>query len=334
MAIFGTMMTAPCYVSKIEPWSGELRPMRISHPTDKIRALNGGRKRAPVKRAIQIRSLADVRKFWLSVRDVPPRTQSRSNKQYERYYLGLYLLALAGRGFLRYPLKVIEGESPDFMLVGRSGKETGLEITRATDEQFQMAITRAEKEHPNGSAFVASMAGYVGDQLESEWCALVRETIERKVRKFAKFRTASRYDLIVPDDTRMGAGDRRKVMEILAPWARELREREPKIGKISVIASLDVLYDIGKGSLIIPFVKWSSPTSNGAEKGESFSDRVVYAGQFIAKSAIRAHKATGSPLYSIDSKGRLVKETADGRRYEIRISETGEERTAQELSRK
>ena len=57
----------------------------------------------------------------------------------------------------------------------------------------------------------------------------------------------------------MGAGDRRKVVEFLTPWTRELKQREPKLGKISVVASLDILYDIGYESRIFPHVDWSAP---------------------------------------------------------------------------
>ena len=284
--------------------------------------------------AIQIRSASDVRAYWLKVRDVARRTEGRSKKQYERYYLGLYLHGLADHRVLRYPLKVLEGDSPDFMLVGKSGGPPGLEITSATDENLQAAMTRAEKDHSNGRAFIASTQGYVGDELALEWCALVRETVERKIQKFAKFRPASRYDLLLPDDTRMGAGDRRKVIAMLTPWVQELKQQVPKLGKISVIASLDVLYDIGGVSLVLPFVEWSSAKPKAGAKGESFSERVEYAGRFVAESAIRAHKKAGRPLYSIDATGKLVKETPDGRRFEVHVGEAGEEITVQELSRR
>jgi len=180
------------------------------------------------------------------MRDVPRRTEGRSKKRYERYYLGLYLLALAEHRLLRFPLKVLEGESSDFVLVGKSGEETGLEITRATDEDLQATMTRAERNLSDGPAIIASSFGYGGDQLEMEWCALVRTAVEKKVAKLSGFKPASRYDVLVPDDTRMGSGDRRKVIQVLTPWVRELKRREPRLGTISVAASLDVLYDIGE----------------------------------------------------------------------------------------
>jgi hypothetical protein len=131
-----------------------------------------------------------------------------------------------------FPLKVLQGESPDFVLVGKSAEEMGLEINGATDEDPQAAMTDAERNLSDGPAIIASSFGYGGDQLEMEWCALVRTAVEKKVAKLSEFKPASRYDVLVPDDTRMGSGDRRKVIQMLTPWVRELKRREPRVGKI------------------------------------------------------------------------------------------------------
>lgn len=286
------------------------------------------------KSSLDFHSLDDVQRFWLRVRDVPRRTEGRSHKQYERFYLGLYLLALADRGLLSYSLKSKEGDSPDFILTWKSGETTGLEVTRATDEELQRAMTRAEKEHLKGPTMVASPLGYASDQLEAEWCVLVQKAIEKKVAMLSGYKPASRYDLLVADDTRMGAGDRRKVLAILTPWARETKQREPKLGKISVVASLDVLYDIGGESNIFPYIEWSAPNLAKTGDGEAFSERVEHAGRIAAEEAIHAHRTAGTPICFIDSRGRLVKQTSDGRRFEVRVNDNGEEVTIQELSRR
>jgi hypothetical protein len=285
--------------------------------------------------SLELRSLDDVRRFWLTAREVPRRAAGRTKKQYERYYVALYLLALADHQALSYPLKVLEGERPDFTLAWKSDETVGLEVTRATDEELQLCITRAEKERPEGSVMMGSpLSGYAGDQLEEEWCVCVRKAMEKKLAMLPGYRTVSRCDLLVSDDTRMGAGNRRKVLGILTPWARELKQGEPSLGKISVVASLDVLYDIGGESRIFPYVEWSTPKVEKVPEGVSFSDRVEYAGQVVAEKAIQAHKTAGTPLYFIDSKGRLVKQTSDGRRFEVRVNQHGEESTIQELSRR
>jgi hypothetical protein len=80
---------------------------------------------------------------------------------------------------LPYPLKVLEAESPDFMLIWPSGEMTGLEATRATDQALQQWLTRREKERDEGSAKMFSPLGYAGDQLEKEWYDFVRLAIEK-----------------------------------------------------------------------------------------------------------------------------------------------------------
>jgi hypothetical protein len=136
----------------------------------------------------------------------------------------------------------------------------------------------------------------------------------------------------------MGAGDRRKVVAILAPWVNQLRQKEPRLGKISVVASLDVLYDIGGKSNIFPFIRWSSSTLDQATEAETFptetfSERVEHAGRIVAENAIYANKTAGIPVCFIDSRGRLVKQLADGRRFEVRVNEEGKEITVRMLSR-
>jgi hypothetical protein len=108
----------------------------------------------------EFRSQDDVASFWYEVREVPGRTDGRTPKQYERYYLGIYLLALAEHDLLPYRLKVLECESPDFMLTWPSGEMTGLEVTRATDQTLQQWLSRTEREHPKGAAKMFSPLGY------------------------------------------------------------------------------------------------------------------------------------------------------------------------------
>ena len=99
----------------------------------------------------------------------------------------------------------------------------------------------------------------------------------------SEYRLATRHDLLISDDTRAGAGDRRKVLALLAPWARDFKRKEPRLGKISVAASLDVLYDIGGESRIFPYVHWSAPEIEDGASDESFSQRAELEGR--AKAA-------------------------------------------------
>jgi len=285
----------------------------------------------------EFRSRDEVASFWYEVRQVPKRTDGRTPKQYERYYLGIYLLALAEHDLLPYPLKVLECESPDFMLTWPSGVRTGLEVTRATDQTLQQWLSRTEKEHPKGAAKMFSPLGYAGDQLEKEWCDFARGAIQKKMVMLGQYRSASRHDLLIADDTRAGAGERRKVLAVLGPWVRDLKRTEPRLGVISAVASLDILYDIG-GESLLPYVHWSAPESNKSTEAESLSERAELAGRVTVERAVREpsqrHTPTDQaplPGYYVDVKGRMIKRTSDGRRFEIRIGRDGAEVIVREL---
>jgi hypothetical protein len=293
------------------------------------------RRAYPAERQWEFRSRDEVARFWAHVRNVPRRTNGRTAKQYERYYLGLYLLGLADHELLSYPIEVLEGESPDFTLTWKSGETTGLEVTRATDQELQRWLTRAGNADTERTA---SFSGYAGEQLEHGWCGFVREAIEKKVAKLRKYRDAARHDLLVVDDTRAGAGDRRKVLALLDPWSRELKRKESKLGKISVVASLDVLYDIGGESRIFPYVHWSAPELDDVVSNESFSERAELAGRVTVERAIREpsqkdipNDETPVPDYYVDKAGRIVRRATDGRRFEVRLQEDGSEVVVREL---
>ena len=110
--------------------------------------------------------------------------------------------------------------------------------------------------------------------------------IERKIRKLREFVPASRHDLLVYDDTPLPAVDRRKVIAALTPWARELKSSARVLGRISIVISLDVLFDVGGESRILPYVQWSAPDLDDTPV-QSFSERVELAGKVAVERAIR-----------------------------------------------
>lgn len=299
----------------------------------------------------EIRSVRDVQSLWLRVREVPRRTEGRKDRPEERYCLGVYLLALAQQRLLAYPFKVEQGEAPDFMFAWKSGAPTGLEVTRATERWLQREMTAADRkyrrrelaaavsgEEPQGVVIPLSESGWVGDEAEEQWCALVRRAIEAKMAKLPSFRPASRHDLLVYDDTPLPAVDRRKAVAILSPWASQLKQGTLTLGRISVIISLDVLFDVGGESRIFPYVQWSAPEFDDASQMQTFSERVELAGQVAVERAIREPSErhiptveTPPPGYYVDTQGRIVKRTSEGRRFEVRIAEDGSEVIVREL---
>ena len=297
-----------------------------------------------------IRSNKDVQALWRKVREVPRRSEGRSHYHQERYCLGLYLLALDRHGLLDYPLTVRKGESPDFVLIGRSREITGLEVTRATEPWIQREMTRADRESQRRELAARnsgrdaepviiglSELGWVGDEAENQWCLLMRRAIERKITKLHKFATAARHDLLVYDDTPLAALDRRKALIALDPWARKLKSDTPTLGRISIVISLDVLFDVGGRSQILPYVHWSAPELDEGPR-QSFSERVELAGKVEVERAIREPREdhfpaskNSAPAYYVGTNGRIIKRTAEGRRFEVRIKENGGEVIVREL---
>ena len=283
-------------------------------------------------------SVADVRRFWRGVGSVPGRTEGRKHYHEERYSLALYLLALAEHELLNYPLRVDQEESPDFMLTWPSGELTGLEVTRATEQWLQRAMTASEKEYGRRTIEVAasreeaepvsvplSQAGWVGDEAEVEWCLLMHKAIEQKLAKLPIFRPASRHDLLIYDDTPLPAIDRRKVLAAISPQVRKLNEKNLTFGKISVIISLDVLFDLAGACRIFPYIDWSAPKLDGPKDLRAFSTRVEDAGRIAVERAVGRHTGMKKPVYFKYSRDKIVKLTPSGRRFEVRFQEDGEE---------
>jgi hypothetical protein len=283
-------------------------------------------------------SIADVWRFWRSVRSVPGRTEGRRHYHEERYSLGLYLLALAEHQQITYPLRIEQGESPDFMLTWPSGELTGLEVTRATEQWIQRAMTASEREYQRRAATVAasgkkpepvciplSEAGWIGGEAELEWCSIIRSAIEQKLVKLPNFRPASHHDLLIYDDTPLPAVDRHKVLETISPWAHGLNERKPAFGNISVIISLDVLFDLGGTCRIFPYIDWSAAELGDSKNLRAFSERVEDSGQIAVERAVGRHTGMQKPVYFKHNGDKVVKLTPDGRRFEVRLREDGEE---------
>jgi hypothetical protein len=290
----------------------------------------------------------------------------------EQFSLGLYLLALDGNGLLTYPFTVEqddECQSPDFIITEASGAKVGLEITNATSELLQEAMTWADrayasrvsraaeaKREPDPVLFglseedLASFVkqarsslgrrnretpiedvaeqtligpGWVGEQPEWEWVAYVQAAVLRKVEKLDVFRPATQHDLLINDNSPVPAVNRRKVVEALSSWVRNLQRANHLLGRVNVIASLDVLFDIGGSSRIFPYVSWS---------GELNSERVEDAGRILAARAIHSHQDAGNPVYFVDERKRLIKRTSEGRLFQVRVLPDGQEITEQELT--
>jgi len=302
--------------------------------------------------SVEICSFDDVKRLWSGVRSAPGRTEGRQHYHEERYYLGLYMLALGTYELLTYPFQVAQAkqqhESPDFMLQWPSGQVTGLEVTRATEEPFQeYVMDAAERMYSRRKAAAAisgettepvsillSEEGWIGDEAEVEWCSFVRKAIEKKLKKLSGFKPASRHDLVICDDTPLPAVNRRKVIAALHPWVSSLKANWPQLGIISIIISLDVVFDVGDSARILPYVNWAATELEAPDESSELSERIEYVGWHAVKRALRKPGRTQGPVYFMDSRGRLMKQMADGRRFKVRVKEDGEEEVIEEVRKR
>lgn len=230
---------------------------------------------------IRIHSYEDVKRLWSSVRSLLGRTRGREHFHEERYYRGLYLLALGHHRLLDYPFQVEQGkqhESPDFMLTSSSGEVTGLEVTKATTQWLQRAMTDSEREYRRREADSESSGsnaepvsislshGGWSHEAEAQWCLLARKAIKKKLKKLPGFRPASRYDLVIYDDTPLPVVNRCKVAAALRPWVGSLDATALKLGRISVVISLDVVFDLGGSVSFLPYIEWNAPKLNEVDE--------------------------------------------------------------------
>jgi len=100
----------------------------------------------------------------------------RSQKDMDWYCARGYLLVMARNGKLRFPLKLFQGESPDFFLERLDGKVTGLEVTNVTSLEVEAALS-TNTDMPWGTD------GWEGDQLEKNLAETAMRSLQRKVKK-------------------------------------------------------------------------------------------------------------------------------------------------------
>jgi hypothetical protein len=294
----------------------------------------------------EFRSPEDVQRFWKKHQNIPRRIDGRKHHDEERFNLALYLLALSDHGELTYPLCIEQGrehESPDFMMTWPSGEITGLEVTRATERWLQREIKEGEKNSATWKSKVfpmemearsipLSFAGWARDQAEIQWCSMFRTAMEKKVRKLRDFRPASQHDLLIYDEGPLPGPDRAKAISAMHPFVRRLQDDSPGLGKISLLVSLDVLYDVGGEAQCFRYIE--PPDPDAERRMKTFSERSAYAGQLSADRSVRELVLKGIPIYSWEGKGGVVKQTSDGRRFEVTFREDGEEVILRELPRR
>ena len=226
--------------------------------------------RQVAKKKYCFRSRGDVEEFWRAVRNVPARAR-RSKRDEERYALGLYLFARATYELMDFPMTVEEdldeSKSPDFFVREGEACPVGLEVTRATTQALQRKMTRAETSVGSDVTPIDLDDGLLARESEDLWCRQFEEAVNKKLAKFNKYRPAPSYDLLVYNDASSLLWVRERTLDRLRQGLRNIRTSTPLLGKVSIIISLDVVYDVDGECRALPFID-SSPPDNQKDLGE------------------------------------------------------------------
>jgi len=171
---------------------------------------------------------------------MPPRSEGRTKEHTERYAIAHMFSALLGKGYLSYPLELIQRERPDFLLKAR-GVEIGIEHTEAVPQnEAHKTVLRDKVNGPNvyfisrhqpGEAKKSakelieeiqadpSGPGWAGDSVEREWSEAMLHSVKGKIGTLAieGFEKFKQNWLLIYDNWGLPALDRKKAAQFLLP---------------------------------------------------------------------------------------------------------------------
>jgi hypothetical protein len=197
---------------------------------------------------------------------VPRRTEGRRSYHRERYCIVRYLTALARSSLLKFPLRIVKWESPDFLVHLPDGTVTGIEITEAGTERAQRAATQLEKSPPGsfmeGEEILPPGEGfrgrpYIGNEPELELKGIILASVTAKVEALNRghYAKTDRYELLIYDNSHLvPLADLGALASVLKPalteWLRQ-DQTEKAFSSISVLRDSKLLYDCAGASTVI-----------------------------------------------------------------------------------
>lgn len=221
--------------------------------------------------------------------NVPARSDGRKPYHAERYSVIEYLKKLFKYKMVNFPIVIKKHESPDF-LINTPGRKRGLEFTEASTEAFQCAISKQSSTNEivfldlsmfkkseqvtvkqvsqsfdgkgNKKLFIKkgdrmSGQGWKNDEPETEWSAIIAETIEKKTVILNKphFNTNFSTELLIYDNTHVSIFVEPSEVLTYLQQAIDLLELSTKYDLqyecVSVISRHKVLYDITNSSIVL-----------------------------------------------------------------------------------
>jgi hypothetical protein len=201
---------------------------------------------------------------------VPRRTEPKDQFAEEIYCLRRYLFPLADSGLLRFPVSAAKSETPDFILSWPENTIIGVEVTKATRQEFEADLTRFNRRqktkhyHSDRTKGVMdlSVAGWAGNASENELVEFVLTAIADKLKDVDTY-SVGRCDLVIYDNTPTATPNLAMVAETL----RLRLSRRPlcsdggrSFDVISVIHDPWLIHDIGGAYEILAYKsEWGIP---------------------------------------------------------------------------
>jgi hypothetical protein len=193
---------------------------------------------------------------------VPLRTEKKDQFAEEVYCLRRYLFPLAHNGLLEFPITVSKQETPDFILAW-GGKKVGLEITKATRQEFEADLTRFDRRQKTKDylsdvttgTMLLDVLGWAGDSVETEWGTFVLDSILNKLPDLVSYPVVE-CKLLIYDNTPLPAPDLKKSAEaVRLRFAKEplADEKGRSFRAISVIRDPWLIYDIAHKPQILRY---------------------------------------------------------------------------------
>ncbi len=230
---------------------------------------------------IEFQNDSDIHEKLLNIDcSVPKRTQGRTSNHREIHCIKIYLMQLSTNKLLRFPLRIEKEEAPDFFILS-NGETTTLEVTEASTEDYQRAMTGLER-NPDGTLLEALPIfdpginppkgeykkalrtrgekligeGWVGDSVGKVWINIILNAIDKKINSLNEphFKTADRYELLIYDNSHVA--EMVNIKDALPLLKNAVFEKlDPKSKRnfhsISVIHGNKLLYDITNKVLIL-----------------------------------------------------------------------------------
>ncbi len=193
---------------------------------------------------------------------VGPRSGPVKGTQDEKELFNLrqYLTTLATNDELKFPVKVVKSESPDFIITDGDGMARGLEVTEATTQTYQRDLTLSDRELDDEPKLVSlGRNGWRSDSAERETCSAILWAMRRKARKikYGKYRSNLQHDLLIYVNVRAFFYDNAEVAGLLNQRAIRWNNQWSVLGSVSVILSRNIILDVTRNPIRLPISEYS-----------------------------------------------------------------------------